>query len=192
MMQTPSKIIGTNFGNTRPCLYLDRDGIINRHYPYVGTIDRFDWHEEIIDIIAFFSRKGYRIVIVTNQSGIARGLYSRNDFVELSMYLINHIWSTLGVSVEMRFCPHLPDSSCQCRKPKTGMLDVDKRLPADILVGDQETDMHAAQKAGIRHRWLVGSRADDASIAFTRSAVDHYQFLEHYRLWYSRDIVEQQ
>ena len=60
-------------------LYLDRDGIINKHIPYVGTLERFHWHREIFKIAEHFQAKGYFIIIVTNQSGIQRGYYSLLD-----------------------------------------------------------------------------------------------------------------
>ena len=67
-------------------LYLDRDGVINKHIPYVGTLKRFFWHNEIFEIVKYFKNKGFRIIIVTNQSGIQRGYYSLVDFTK-NMYI---------------------------------------------------------------------------------------------------------
>ena len=76
-------------------LYLDRDGIINKHLPYVGTFERFFWHEEIIDITSLFAKKDYKIIIVTNQSGVERGFYSLFDFYSLSKYVIEPSYSLI-------------------------------------------------------------------------------------------------
>ena len=92
-------------------LYLDRDGIINKHIPYVGTIERFYWHYEIIDITKYFSRQNYKIIVVTNQSGISRGYYSLFDFYLLSKYMIEEFKKN-KIEVEVRGCPHLPESNC--------------------------------------------------------------------------------
>ena len=87
-------------------LYLDRDGIINKHIPYVGTIDRFHWHFEILEISKYFSKKDYKIIVVTNQCGIERGYYSLLDFFELSKYMMDE-FRKINIDLEIRACPHL-------------------------------------------------------------------------------------
>ena len=134
-------------------LYLDRDGVINKHIPYVGSLDRFHWHDEIFFIALFFKNKGFKINVVTNQSGIQRGYYSLLDFTKVSFYMIEKFYK-LGINIEIRACPHHPNMSCYCRKPNIGLF-LDKRSIEDIMIGDQDSDMLAAKNAGIRNRWLI-------------------------------------
>ena len=134
-------------------LYLDRDGVINKHIPYVGTLERFKWHYEIIPITKLFSDKGYKIIIVTNQSGIERGYYSLLDFFELSYYMIKEFEKN-NIEIEVRACPHLPEKNSYYRKPNIGMVN-DKRDEKDVLIGDQEIDMLTAKRGKIKNRWLI-------------------------------------
>lgn len=134
-------------------LYLDRDGIINKHLPYVGTFERFFWHEEIIDIAILFSKRNYKIIVVTNQSGIERGYYSLFDFYNLSQYVIDEFKKN-NIDLEIRACPHLPERNCFYRKPNIGMVN-DLRDENDVYIGDQKIDMITAKKANISNRWLI-------------------------------------
>ena len=137
-------------------LYLDRDGVINKHIPYVGSLDRFHWHEEIFFIALFFKNKGFKIKVVTNQSGIQRGYYSLLDFTKISFFMIEK-FNELGINIEIRACPHHPNMNCFCRKPNIGLF-LDKRSIEDIMIGDQDSDMLAAKNAGINNRWLLSSK----------------------------------
>ena len=134
-------------------LYLDRDGTINKHIPYVGSIDRFFFHFEIFPICKYFAKKGFKIIIVTNQSGIERGFYSLNDFFKLSKFMM-HEFEKHNINIEIRACPHLPEKNCFYRKPNIGMV-CDERDPHDILIGDQDLDMITAKRANISNRWLI-------------------------------------
>ena len=134
-------------------LYLDRDGIINKQIPYVGTLDRFFWHYEIIPIAKYFKEKNYKVIVVTNQSGIERGYYSLFDFYKLSIHMIN-FFLKYEIEIEVRACPHLPEKNCFYRKPNIGMID-DIRDKEDILIGDKELDMITAKNGNITNRWLI-------------------------------------
>lgn len=134
-------------------LYLDRDGIINKHIPYVGTFERFFWHDEIMDITRLFAQKNYKIIVVTNQSGIERGYYSLFDFYSLSEYVIDEFKKN-NIDIEIRACPHLPERNCFYRKPNIGMVN-DQRDKNDVYIGDQKIDMITAKKANILNRWLI-------------------------------------
>ena len=82
-------------------IYLDRDGVNNKHIPYVGSLDRFPWHEEIFFIALFFKNKGFKINVVTNQSGIQRGYYSLLDFTKISFFMIEK-FNEMGINIEIR------------------------------------------------------------------------------------------
>jgi D-glycero-D-manno-heptose 1,7-bisphosphate phosphatase len=105
---------------------------------------------------------------VTNQSGIARGYYTENDFNKLTRWMIKEFKKREIEIKDVRFCPHHPDvtGECECRKPKPGMiLDLAKRYGIDlknsIMIGDSARDIDAAKNAGIRKTYLVESSLFD-------------------------------
>jgi len=141
-------------------LFLDRDGVINEDYGYVYKKEDFKFKNGIFELLKLF--KDYKIFIVTNQSGIARGYYSENDFHKL-MDWVKEEFKQKGIEiVDINFCPHHPDitGSCECRKPNPGMiLDLAKKYNIDleksIMIGDKKSDIEAANKAGIKKTYLV-------------------------------------
>lgn len=150
-------------------LFLDRDGVINQDRQYVYRREDFEFVEGIFELVAAARQKGYKIIIVTNQSGIGRGLYSENDFHTLMLWLKNELPFD-----GLYFCPHHPDAAqgeyrrvCADRKPAPGMIlraarDHDLDLGRSFLIGDKETDIAAAQAAGIGTSILLGT-ADSAA-----------------------------
>lgn len=135
--------------------FIDRDGIINRDYGYVGTIERFEWQPGIFSLLSQLSALGYTLVMITNQSGIGRGYYDVADFYDLSFYIMNHLYDKYNIDIEINYCPHLPSDACKCRKPLAGMI---RRYPIserDLFIGDQASDMQAAATAGVPRRWIV-------------------------------------
>lgn len=131
-------------------LILDRDGVINEDSDaYVKSLDEWIPIPGSIEAIARFSHSGYRIVVVTNQSGIARGLLTLNDLNAIHQYLRDLVASKGGRIEMIAFCPHSPDEDCQCRKPKAGLLDeIASRMKIDLagvpFVGDALSDIEAA------------------------------------------------
>lgn len=168
-----------------PNCYLDRDGIFNHHLPYVGSKDRFIWHLEIIEILLILQKYNYNFILVTNQSGIGRGFYTKEDFLALSEIIKNKL-KTYGIEIEIRYCPHLPSDNCNCRKPKPGLIIKDKISDKDIFIGDQESDLKCAFNAGVKHRWLINPnlKSDYA----TRSSLNHLEFLENLKSIFLKDI----
>ena len=156
-------------------LYLDRDGIINKHIPYVGTLERFHWHREIFKIAEYFQDKGFTIKVVTNQSGIQRGYYSLIDYSNICIYMLKE-FEKKGINIEIRACPHRPETNCKCRKPKIGMF-LDERHEDDIMIGDQNSDMLAARNAGIKNRWLLSENVN--SEYSTKKFLSHSNLLEY-------------
>ena len=113
--------------------YLDRDGVLNYNYSYVGTVSRFELIPGIIEIMQYLALKGYELIIITNQSGIARNYYTIYDFYDLSFYMLN-LFEQFNLNLEIRFCRHSPEQDCSCRKPKTGMINLDERDSRDIFI----------------------------------------------------------
>ncbi len=150
-----------------PALLLDRDGVVNDDHGYVATPERFDFCNGIFALIHRAIDCGYRIVIITNQSGIARGYYSEPEFHQL-MGWMEREFAQQGIQLSGIFhCPYLPgavapeyDRDSFWRKPNPGMiLEAARRLDLDlahsIFVGDQPSDMAAASAAGIARRVLI-------------------------------------
>lgn len=152
---------------SKAAVFLDRDGVINIDKGYVSKIDDFEFIEGSIEAMQLMKEKGYLLVIITNQSGIGRGYYTEADFESLTQWMD---WSLAdrGVDIDgIYFCPHHPEKGqgqykidCECRKPKTGMLDsAMKELDIDpklsFLVGDKESDISAGKKAGLKANYLV-------------------------------------
>lgn len=147
-----------------PALFLDRDGVINVEKSYLYQIDDFEFIDGVFETCKFFQKRGYIIIIVTNQAGIARGLYTQKDFNILTNWMIGK-FSERGVEIgKVYYCPHHPDFSgiCSCRKPSPSLLyqaanDFDLDLENSIFVGDKKSDMLAAKAAGIACKVLVRS-----------------------------------
>jgi len=145
----------------RRALFLDRDGVINVEINYLHKIEDFEFIDGIFDLCRHYQNLGYIIVVVTNQSGIARGYYSESDFKILTKWMIEEFTNN-GVEIKkVYFCPHHPDISgdCYCRKPHPGMLldaakEFDIDLKNSILVGDKERDIEAALNAGVTNTYL--------------------------------------
>lgn len=137
-------------------LFLDRDGVVNVEKNYLHKIDDFELMEGILDVCRFYESQGYLIIIVTNQSGISRGLYTQEDFKHLSDWMVEH-FKSLGVTITRIYhCPHHEsiDGRCDCRKPEPGMFldaqkDYDLDMKNSVMIGDNERDIEAAIRAGV-------------------------------------------
>lgn len=145
----------------KKALFLDRDGVINVEKEYLYKIEEFEFIEGIFDLTRHFSSLGYLIVVVTNQSGIARGYYSEEDFAKLTVWMVEQFKKD-GVAIAgVYHCPHHEKitGECSCRKPKPGMLleaaeELHIDLENSIMVGDKERDIEAASRAGLKESYL--------------------------------------
>jgi D-glycero-D-manno-heptose 1,7-bisphosphate phosphatase len=150
----------------RKALFLDRDGLINVDSGYVGRIEDFKFIDGIAAALRHAQLLGYRLIVVTNQSGIGRGYYSEADFTRLTHWMVEQL-ARQGVAIDAVYhCPHTDEDHCECRKPKPGMLlrAIDKfDLDCDNswMIGDSERDIEAARAVGIRHTVLYD--ADNGS-----------------------------
>jgi D-glycero-D-manno-heptose 1,7-bisphosphate phosphatase len=143
-------------------LFLDRDGVININHGYVHTPEETEWVPGIFELCAEATRRGYELIVVTNQAGIARGYYSVAEFLDYTAW-VHAQFAARGVPLLATFyCPHHPTAGlgplqvdCDCRKPKPGMiLAASEMLGIDrtksLLLGDQPSDLEAAEAAGLR------------------------------------------
>ncbi|MBC8552304.1 MAG: D-glycero-beta-D-manno-heptose 1,7-bisphosphate 7-phosphatase [Candidatus Brocadiales bacterium] len=143
-------------------IFLDRDGVINKEVGYLHKIKDFEFIDGVFDACLYFQSLDYQIIIVTNQSGIERGYYSENDFHIVNNWMLEQ-FKGRGVDIlDVFFCPHGPESNCDCRKPKPGMFNqANDKHNIDIknswMIGDKEADIQAANTAGIENTILVKS-----------------------------------
>lgn len=143
-------------------VFLDRDGVINIEKEYLYKIEEFEFIDGVFESAIYLQKLGYKLFIITNQSGIARGYYSLDEFNKLSTWMMDE-FSKKGVKIEkLYFCPHGPDDNCSCRKPKTGMIDdalkeFDIDLAQSILIGDKISDIECAKNAKIGLSVIVKS-----------------------------------
>ncbi|MDR0806170.1 MAG: D-glycero-beta-D-manno-heptose 1,7-bisphosphate 7-phosphatase [Enterobacteriaceae bacterium] len=150
-----------------PAIFLDRDGTLNVDHGYVHEIDQFQFIDGAIEACIELKQMGFALVLVTNQSGIARGKFTEDQFLSLTEWMD---WSLADRGVDLDgiyYCPHHPDGVdgefrqvCDCRKPQPGMLlSAQKELHIDMaasyMVGDKPEDMQAAVNAGVGHKVLV-------------------------------------
>lgn len=150
----------------RPAAFLDRDGVVNVNHEYVGSVERWEWIEGAPEAIRLLNERGYLVFVVTNQSGIARGMYAEADFHALMDWVREGLARKGGRFDAVYFCPHGPDDACECRKPLPGMLlramaEWPVRREGSFLVGDSPTDLQAAAAAGVPgHLFTGGSLLD--------------------------------
>ncbi|MCL6591034.1 MAG: HAD family hydrolase [Firmicutes bacterium] len=148
-------------------LFLDRDGVINVEDNYIYKIADFKFKDGIFEVLRHFQSLDYLLVVITNQSGIARGYYNEADFWALTGWMVKQ-FSSQGIKIaKVYFSPYHPEhglgkykKDSNCRKPKPGMIlqaqqDLDLDLASSILVGDQETDIEAGINAGIKRNILI-------------------------------------
>ena len=145
-------------------LFLDRDGVINREINYLFRIEDFIFVDGIFELCKKYQKKNYKIFVITNQAGIAKGYYDTNDFDILTNWMIQKFYSA-GITIsKVYYCPHHPDvsGSCNCRKPNAGMIEqAEKEFDIDIansiLIGDKISDIEAGRNAGIGLNILISS-----------------------------------
>ncbi|CCQ09496.1 D-glycero-D-manno-heptose 1,7-bisphosphate phosphatase [Pseudoalteromonas luteoviolacea B = ATCC 29581] len=153
-------------------IFLDRDGVINVDHAYVHTPEAFQFINGVFSACKAFQDNGYKLVVVTNQSGIGRGYYNESQFQHLTEWMVAQ-FDEHGVTIAgVFFCPHHPKNAlgdyrkaCDCRKPFPGMLLQAKAqlgldLANSVMIGDKASDMEAAFAAGIPTRVLVRSGQD--------------------------------
>ena len=150
-------------------VFLDRDGVITVDHGFTHRIEDFELIAGSAAAMALLQAAGWRLVVVTNQSGIARGIFSSDDYERFTAHMRARL-QAVGVRLDAVFhCPHLPDAAvaafrkaCDCRKPAAGMLlraarELSLDLPASVFVGDRVSDVQAGRAAGVGRCLLVRS-----------------------------------
>jgi D-glycero-D-manno-heptose 1,7-bisphosphate phosphatase len=145
-----------------PTAFLDRDGVLNVDHGYVHRIEELDWIEGASEAVRLLNEAGFRVVVITNQSGIARGHYDEDAVTRFHAHM-QEVLGGQGAHIDAFYvCPHHPEGTvvpyaidCECRKPKVGLLEQAARdCPVDrarsFVIGDRDGDVEAAAAFGIR------------------------------------------
>ena len=146
----------------KKAIFLDRDGTINVEKEYLHRIEDFEFEEGAIEALKIFQKLGYTLIVVTNQSGIARGYYTEEDLKKLNGYMVEELKKN-GVEIaKCYYCPHHIEKgigkykvNCQCRKPNPGMLlkgieEFHVDVQNSYMVGDRMSDLKAGEAAGVK------------------------------------------
>lgn len=147
----------------KPTIFLDRDGVINARAPraeYIRTPEEFTFLPGVLDALAMLNRAGYRVLVISNQAGIGRGVMTEEDLAAVNRKLTDEAAAAGGRIDTIYYCPHDWDDGCDCRKPKPGMLFQAQRqwhldLTRTLFVGDDVRDGQAAEAAGCPYE-MVG------------------------------------
>lgn len=177
----------------RKAIFLDRDGVINKDLGYVYKIKDFIFFEGVFEALKIFKKMGYLIIIVTNQSGIARGYFSALEYQSLTKEYLKVLLDN-GIEISACYhCPHHPDFSeipynnCDCRKPKKGMFTrAIKEFNLDVInsiaIGDKIRDLKPAHDLGVLEKYLISSnnKKDNKIITKTfNSLIDCAQYVSN-------------
>lgn len=149
-------------GMRRPAAFLDRDGVLNVDHGYAHRPEQLEWVEGAAEAVRLLNESGYYVLVVTNQSGIARGFFDEAAVKSFHAHMQDGL-SALGAHIDaFYYCPHHPEGTikplavrCRCRKPAPGMLEQAARewpidIGASFLIGDRDDDMAAAAAFNIR------------------------------------------
>ncbi len=143
-------------------VFLDRDGTINTDKRYTYRVEDFEYKEGALDGLKRLTDLGYLLIVVTNQSGIARGYYTEEDYLTLDKWMRDDLKKRGIIVTDSYYCPHLPDGKvkkyacvCGCRKPATGLYwkaaevhDID--MDNSFAIGDKLRDLSICSESGVR------------------------------------------
>lgn len=158
----------------RGAVFFDRDGVLNRDTGYPHRVEQFEWMPGAPEAIALVKRAGLLAIVVTNQSGIARGYYDENAMHRVHEWMNSELHRQVAAGIDaFEFCPYHPEATISRyrhpnhpdRKPNPGMLlRAMDRYDLDawrcLMIGDHESDMKAAEAAGVRGHLFKGGRLD--------------------------------
>lgn len=159
---TPDKQLVNQGPRLLEAVFIDRDGTLNEDIGYVSAPDQLILYPWAAEAVRLVNGSGLKAVVITNQSGIARGLYTEDDLKSIHLRMIDELERQGARLDAVYYCPHHPEIGdadyrvvCECRKPRTGMLDAAARehnidLAQSFVIGDKASDIALADNAGAR------------------------------------------
>ena len=170
---------------SRGCVILDRDGVINHDSDeYIRTPEQWQPIAGSLEAIAALNRAGFAPVVVSNQSGVGRGLFSAADLQDIHATMMEAVAGAGGHLAGIYHCPHAPEQHCTCRKPATGLV---KQMERELghaalgapLIGDKHTDLMLARRVGARPVLVRTGYGARTLAALKDPAVEVYADLAH-------------
>lgn len=173
-------------------LFLDRDGVVNVDYGYVHKKENFHFIDGIFDLVKAANKKKFKVIIVTNQAGIARGYFSEKQFLEITNWMKECFQKNDCFIDKVYYCPFHPTEGIGpylrdafCRKPNPGMLfsarkEVGVDFSKSILVGDSKSDMIAAERAGINKLFFYNKKASQKKYESVQSLHQILDFINDF------------
>lgn len=136
-------------------VFLDRDDTISRDIGYCSRVEDFEILPSVDRAIKLLNQHGFKVVVVTNQSGVARGYFTEAALLQIHQHMVDELTRCDARIDAIYYCPHHPDDHCQCRKPEPGLLlraaeDLGIDLAGSFMIGDTEGDIKAGKAAGCR------------------------------------------
>ena len=137
----------------KQAVFLDRDGVINMDRPdFVKSWEEFEFLPGSLEALAALAGTSYKIVVITNQSGVGRGLLTQETLDQMHARMAERIRASGGRIDAIYYCPHVPEAGCDCRKPAIGLFvkaarDLDIDLTSSWAIGDRYRDAQAAHQA---------------------------------------------
>lgn len=141
---------------SKPAIFLDRDGTINKDIEYLHEPDKFQLIPNAIPGLKKMQDMGFRLIIITNQGGIGLGYFTKEDFYSVNRKMFS-LFSEQSIKIDkIYFCPHNVTENCTCRKPKTGLIEQAKKdlnpdMDQSFMIGDKTADIQTGKNAGLKN-----------------------------------------
>jgi D-glycero-D-manno-heptose 1,7-bisphosphate phosphatase len=160
-------------------VFLDRDGVINENREdYVKSVDELKFLPGSVEAISRLTAAGFRVIIVSNQQGVGRGLILHETLEQINKALLDELASVGSGVSGIYYCPHLKEEDCACRKPKPGLLlqaaaDMGFDVAGSVFVGDSVGDIEAGRAAGCQTILVLSGKTMEHEVAAMRTRPDH-------------------
>lgn len=147
-------------------IFLDRDGVINENaaiHDYIKSLKDFKFIDGVKEAVIDLRNSGFRLIIISNQAGINKGIVKIDDIKEIDKYIYKELDSTI---TDIFYCPHKPEEACNCRKPKSGLLlkaaeKYSLDLPSCYYIGDSKEDVEMAKSVGCKMIFVLSGRGSE-------------------------------
>lgn len=156
-------------------IFIDRDGVINRDpggwtkYSYVTKWDEFFFIDGSTKALKKLKEAGYKICLISNQGGISKGYFTEEDLDRLNERMLGEIEKAGGRIDELYYCPHHDKDNCECRKPKTGLIEqaikkMDVGLKNTFIIGDSVRDIEAGKRMGMKTIFVLSGKTPPSEV----------------------------